>query len=545
MLRRSRNRLLLLASLLPLLLIGAALLYMAGMAGLEGRPRGFLQALQWAAGAVSTTGYGPDSQWHHPLMVLFAVVMQFVGVFLIFFVFPIYLLPFLEERFEARLPTAAEGLAGHLVIVGAGPAIETLLAEADRLGVPVLLVESDEAEARRLLDLGRRVVLGRLEDGVLRRVCLERARAVVANGTDDQNAAVVLDVRHAGFSGDAIALVEEPFHRQPMVLAGATAAYTPRHILGAALAAHASRKLRPAAIEAEQLGDRLQVAEVRIGSRSELAGRALAEAAVTAKTGAIVLGQWLGGRLEAPPAVDMRLESGRTLVAAGSPESLQRLAELAREDSGASGAFVIGGYGEVGQKVAELLRDVGETVVVVDRRALPGVDHVGNMLDHALLAELPLAGAQAIVLALESDSATVFATVILKELAPQTPIIARVNRAENVEKIHRAGADFALSISQVAGQMLAKRLLGEDVVEVDPSLRVQRLPARRLAGKTVGEALRHELSDCFLLAVERGSPGGELVVGPPPELRLAPRDQIYVCGRADAVRRLGERLAAA
>jgi hypothetical protein len=33
------------------------------------------------------------------------------------------------------------------------------------------------------------------------------------------------------------------------------------------------------------------------------------------------------------------------------------------------------------------------------------------------------------------------------------PIIARVNQSENVERIHAAGADFALSISRVAGQI--------------------------------------------------------------------------------------------
>jgi voltage-gated potassium channel Kch len=125
-----------------------------------------------------------------------------------------------------------------------------------------------------------------------------------------------------------------------------------------------------------------------------------------------------------------------------------------------SGPFVVGGFGEVGQKVVELLRDLGEEVVVVDRQSRPGVDVAGNMLDHAVLSRLPLATAQSVVLALDSDSATLFATVIVKDMAPDVPVIARVNQSENVERIHRAGADFALSISQVSGEMLAHRLLG-------------------------------------------------------------------------------------
>ena len=48
--------------------------------------------------------------------------------------------------------------------------------------------------------------------------------------------------------------------------------------------------------------------------------------------------------------------------------------------------------------------------------------------------------------ALESDSATLFATAVLRNLAPDVILIAGVNRAENVSRIHRAGADFALSV---------------------------------------------------------------------------------------------------
>ena len=82
------------------------------------------------------------------------------------------------------------------------------------------------------------------------------------------------------------------------------------------------------------------------------------------------------------------------------------------------------------------------------------------------------------ILALDADSATLFATVILKDLAPGVPVIARVNEAENVERIHRAGADFALSISQVSGQMLAKKLLGQESVAVDPQLKILKIVRR-------------------------------------------------------------------
>ena len=96
---RSQKRLLGLVAVLPILILLTALVYMVGMDQLEGEPRGFWQAIGWAAETLSTTGYGSDTTWSHPLMVVFVVVLQFIGVFLVFLIFPLYLIPFLEERY--------------------------------------------------------------------------------------------------------------------------------------------------------------------------------------------------------------------------------------------------------------------------------------------------------------------------------------------------------------------------------------------------------------------------------------------------------------
>ena len=130
---------------------------MLGMHYLEERPRGFWDALQWAAGTISTTGYGPESSWRHPVMVLYVVLVQFTGVFLIFLIFPIYLIPFLEERFETRLPKETVDLKDHVVIFHHGPPVATLLEELEAAQITTLVVEEDETEARRLLEHGHRI----------------------------------------------------------------------------------------------------------------------------------------------------------------------------------------------------------------------------------------------------------------------------------------------------------------------------------------------------------------------------------------------------
>lgn len=537
--RTSQRRLLLLLAFLPVVLVLSAVLYMAGMGLLEGDPRGFWHSLEWAAESLSTTGYGGDVRWDHPVMVLFVVLIQFVGVFLFFLIIPIFLVPFLEERFETRLPQRlAESVSDHLVVWGYGPAVETLVQQTEEAGLVTVVVDDDEATVRRLVDRGRRAIQTSLDDGGLDAVRLAEARALIANASDDVNAAVILAARQSGFAGDVLGLVEEPLHRRPLLLAGATAVFTPRHVLGAALAARASSRISPQVSGIQNLG-RLQVYQVRVEPRSSLAGRTLEESAIGARTGAVVLGQWVEGRLQVPPTASTRIEPGGILVIAGTEDTVERLVELA---TGAvplrrQGRFVVGGYGEVGRKVVELLSDAGEEVTVVDRLAGEGVDVEGDMLDPKVVEELLTAETRAVILALDTDSATLFATVIVKDVAPDVPVIARVNLLENVDRIHRAGADFALSIAQVSGQILARRLLAEEAVSVDEQLKVLKVDADGLVGRHPAELGIRERTGVSVVAVQRNE---EMILELGADFRFRPEDVVFVCGPTEAVRRFGE-----
>ena len=532
---KSQKRLLAMVVGLTVLLMVSAVLYMLGMAFLEGQERGFWRSLEFAAETLSTTGYGADETWQSPVMTIFVILLQFLGVFLIFLIFPVYLIPFLEERFEVRLPKELPELSDHVIIYRYGPGVVTLLDELASAGVDTLIIEPDESQARRLIEQGHRVLHGVLDEGVLQKVSLDRARSLIANSTDDEDAAVILGARQLGYEGEAVALVEEPFHRKPIMLAGATATYTPNHMLGAALAARASQRVSPTVANVQQLGRKLQVSEVRIPRGSSLVGKTLAEAGLGQRTGVSVIGQWVGGRLVTPPTAGMRLEPDGILILAGSVESVQRFEEVCGEAMPLrrQGPFVVAGYGEVGRKVVQLLTDVGEQVVVIDRLDSEGVTLVGDALDTRILDEAGVAGAQAVIMALDTDSATMFATVIVKDQAPDVPVIARVNRAENVERIHRAGADFALSISQVSGQILARRLLGEETVSVDPQLKVIRVDASGLEGRNPVDLGIRERTGCSVVAVERGD---ALLTDFDSGFRFEADDAIYLCGSSQATR---------
>jgi Trk K+ transport system NAD-binding subunit len=536
---RLQKRLFSLIGGLFFVLVLTTLLYMAGMTYLENNPRGFWDALNWAGETLSTTGYGADAKWSNPVMVLYVILVQFVGVFLVFLVFPMYLIPFLEERFETRLPKETAEVRDHVVIFDYGPPVATLLEELERAKIATLVVEEDESDARQLLEQKHRVVYGNLDEGVLRRAHLENARALIVNSSDDRNAATILAARQLGYEGEILALVEDPFHRRPIILAGATAAYTPRHVLGAALAARASQKVAPTVAGIQQLGHKLQVTEARIPRQSALSGKTLAEADLVRHAGVTVIGQWIGGKLMTPPTPRMKLEPGGILVLVGSPDNIQRFLEVCdgAKQLRRQGPFVIAGGGEVGRKVNELLLDAEEQTFLIDAHAGPEVNLVGNVLDTQILQESNIDDAQAVILALNADTTTLFASVIIKDLAPDVPIIARVNRAENVERIYAAGADFALSISQVSGQLLAWRLLGKEAVAVDPELRVTRVTARGLENQHPAELNIRNRTGCSVVAVERGD---ELLVEFGTDFRFAGADAVYICGSAEATQKYGE-----
>ncbi|HYU26986.1 MAG TPA: TrkA family potassium uptake protein, partial [Thermoanaerobaculia bacterium] len=177
--QQTTRRLLLLAAGVVVFLLASAMLYEIGMAQLEGQPRTFWQSLEWASETFTTTGYGHDNQWSSPLMVLLVVVVQFVGVLSVVLVVPLILLPFLESRFEERLPRDAGDIEHHVVVYRFGPAVETLLQRLRASNVPALVVEIDETVARSVLEGGQRVVFVRSDEDALDVCRLRDARALV------------------------------------------------------------------------------------------------------------------------------------------------------------------------------------------------------------------------------------------------------------------------------------------------------------------------------------------------------------------------------
>lgn len=536
--RRHLRRLFILLGLMPLLVVSVAFAYMLLMEHVEEAPRTFLQSLEWAGETLTSTGYGRDNSWDHPVLVIYVMLVQFLGIGMVFVVVGVYLVPFFEETFEGRLPRKLPTkLHDYVLVYRYGPAVSSLVERLREVGTTTIIFEEDESLARRLMDRGNRVLYGKLEDGEPDADVIGAAKALVLNGPDHDNGAVILSARQQGYAGDILALAEHPMHREPMVRGGATHVYTPQHMLAAALAARASERISPRVPGLAQLEGAVAVADLRVHANSDLVGQTLAGARVRDRTGVSVLGAWLGGEFLPNPPADARLEVGEILVIGGTPQAVENAAALGHLLP-SEGPILVLGYGEVGRKLVQLLRDVGEDVCVLDKVDREGVDVVGDAMDRAALEQAKIMQARAVIVAVGSDAATLFVTSIVRSTAPDVRVIVRVDREYNVDRLRQVGADFALSLGQVAGQLIGHHLIGDEFLSLGPEHTMVAVTTAGLVGKNPRTDRIAAKTGCTIVAVRRGE---KTIAVFDDAFVIEADDEVYVWGEPDVIRKHFER----
>jgi voltage-gated potassium channel len=142
--------------------------------------------------------------------------------------------------------------------------------------------------------------------------------------------------------------------------------------------------------------------------------------------------------------------------------------------------------------------------------------------------------ASAVVLALSDDSESVFATAAVRDYASEVPLIVRVLRSPNTARLYRSGADFAISVGQVAGQILAYHLLDEQVVRVENRIKFIRLSAGSLAGAHPWRSEALDRTGAKVVALERGP---DVLVEFDDDFLVRADDTLFVCGSLNSLER--------
>jgi Trk K+ transport system NAD-binding subunit len=522
-----------------------AVSYRHGMRVFEGERLTFLHSLQVVVETFTTTGFGSDAPWESAEMNALVILMDLTGVVLIFIALPVLAFPLFEDALSTTVPTSVEnGLADHVVVCTYTSRAEALVDDLESRDADYVVVEPDREQATELYEGDFDVVHADPEsvEG-LEDANLGSARALVADVSDRVDASIVLAAQEVAEDVPVVSVVEDPDRAAYHRLAGADDVLSPRPLLGRSLASKVTMSVSTDAADAVEIGDGFEMAELPLHRGSELLGSTLADSEIRERSGVNVVGAWFGGEFETPPDPETRLTTGTVLLVTGREDQLERLVELTQSEFRRfeRGETIVVGYGQVGQVIARELADAGIQHTVVDQRDVDGVDVVGDAVEPETLHEAGIEDARSVILALPDDTTTEFATLVVRDVSPETEVIARVEEPGSVQKMYRAGADYVLSLATVSGRMIASTILAEeDVLALDSQIEVVRTPAPGLVGQRVGDALVRTQTGCTIVAVERD---GDTLTEVGPDVRIRAGDELVVAGTNDGIRRFTDRFA--
>ena len=507
-----------------------ALVYQQAMATFEDEEISFVHALRVVVEALTMAGYGGDTDlWTSPEMNALVVGMTVSGLALVFVGLPLFALPMLKEAFQDRPPRTST-LTDHVIICGHNARDDVLSAELEAVDIPYLYVDSDAEEVMDLREDGISAIHGDTERvDTFHAANASEAVAVVADVADDLNPTIMLSARRANPDLTLLSVVRDTAVTTYHEYAGADEVVEGPQVLGESLGMRAVTSFAEKFRAALDVDSDLAVTELLVEEDSRLVGTTLGEATVFDEMGATVIGGWFDGKFVVSPGPETIVEENTILLVAGHYEDFSavtaRPLPAHRDDPE---RVVVCGHGVVGRAVGETLDEEGIDYDVVDIRDHDGTDVVGDVTDPETLRRAAVDDARAVVLALDRDATTVFAALVLNELAPDVEVIARVHDPDNVWKLYNAGADFALSMSVVTGELLASHLIKDrTILTPKAEFEFERTEAPALVGRSLSEVDIRAQTGCTVVAVERD---GELLTDPGPDFVVEDGDVLVVLG---------------
>ncbi len=474
------------------------------MGRIEGQQHSWITGFYWTLTVMTTLGFG-DITFTTDIGRLFSMVVLVSGVVFLLVMLPflfirLFYAPWLESRVRLRAPREVRaGTAGHVIITEYDAVAAGLVERLNAAAIPYFIVEPDPAKAARFISDDLSVIAGENDSrATYERLQSPAARLVVANCEDTANTNITLTVREVAPHVHIAAVVEEEDSIDILQLSGATTVLPLKRQLGESLA----NRVDTGRAEAHVIGSfhGVHVAELPVRD-TRLAGALVRDTRLRELTGLSVVGLWERGRLQ-PAFPHTALRDNAVAVVAGSETQIRALnALIAREDT--SAPVLVIGAGKVGQAAARALKQKALVVYALDRdeKALeilaPDVDavHAGDAADRQTIERAGIGRAASVLLTTNDDAMNIYLAVFCRKLNPDLRIVSRVTHERNVEAIHRAGADFALSYTSLGVDSImslvngdATVVLGEGVrlfeVRVPPSLAGQPLSQTGIGSRT-------------------------------------------------------------
>lgn len=508
-----------------------SLLYRWMMGRFAGEDVSLVHALQVVIEALTTAGFGGDTEFwrEHDALAALVILMNLSGVILVFLAIPLFAVPMFREAFGRELPTETT-LRNHVIICGHSAVDDILRDELKAAGKPHLFVESDPDKVKYLLDQDEDAILGDVERvSTLERANAEQASALVADVDDETNPTVILSANRINPNLQIVSVVNTreaaPYHRY----AGADDVVVSKESLGESLGMRSMKTVSERFQEAVGLSNGPEFHEYLVTEGSDLVGRSIEDIDLFDNHRITIIGGWFGAKfLVSPPPETIILENSILLVSGVHEELEAKNLRRLPEHQGHPDRVVICGYGDVGAAATTALKEADIETTVVDLQPQSNVDVVGNITKRDTLAEANLDGARSIILAVDDDVTSIYSTILIKQIYPETEVIARSNDDENLWKLYNAGADYVLSLSAITGEILASILVDDsDILTPYDEFEFVRTTAPAIVGQSLVDADIRNLTGSTVVSVERDA---QLLTELGPEFVIEEGDVLVAAG---------------
>ncbi|TYL39171.1 metal transporter [Natronococcus pandeyae] len=512
-----------------------SIIYQWAMGTFEGREIPFYKAVQVVIESLTTAGFGGHAPWESTALNLMIIGMNLTGVLLVFLGLPLFAIPLLRQALQSGPPTTSN-LSDHVIICGHSARDDVLRKELDEVGIPCLFIEQDSDIVATLSDKGIDAVHGDPEEiETLRAANASTARALVADVSDEANPTVILSALRVNPDLKIISVVRDYKTAAYHEYSGADEVVLARQQLGEAFGMRARTSFAEKLRNVIHVENDYEITELLVQEESDLAGQTIRNADIFDLNDITIIGVWIGGKFVVSPDPDTVLEENTILLAAGGHGDFESVTARPIPTHHYPSHVIVCGYGTVGWSVAETLQEANITTSVIDQDDRDGIDVVGDATDPETYEAVDLEDAETIVLSLDDDTTTIYATLIIEQLAPEIEIIARADDPDTVWKLYNAGADYVLSLPTITGEILAAHLI-EEVEIVTPQVQFEfvRSKAPSLVEKSLSDIDLRAQTGCTVIAIERD---GELVTDLRPDFVIKEGDTLIAGGSEEAIDR--------
>jgi len=300
---------------------------------------GFVDALYMTVITITTVGYKEVAVMNNAAKI-FSIAIIFSGLAVVGYGLSAVAATFFEGRFRnawrtKRMETKISMLKNHYIVCGAGEIGYTVIKCFLESNLDFVVIENHPERVADLKKEGVLTVLGdATHEDALEEARIKRAQGVVCTLSNDaDNVFTVLTAKQMNEKVYIVSKAIEKNAHAKLLKAGADKTISPNEIGGQRMAALI---IRPSVISfldvITQAGEvTLDLEEIVISPRSELAGQMLRDAKIPERTGLIILA------LESPGDPNIRfnpksselLKGEDTMVVLGTQEQIQKLRELA------------------------------------------------------------------------------------------------------------------------------------------------------------------------------------------------------------------------